>query len=138
MAGILDINTAIASCIPRVDSWDYYINQEPETGKLPPWVIATITSSGRAYGEALTLISGTITITLRVAAHSIDAVNVLCDDHLIPGMQGITPHADGVALGSFIINSDSGTYRAGLTASDTALRYAVRVLTFTITWSIHA
>lgn len=138
MATIIDVTQAVASIIPRVPSWDYYVNQEPDAGKLPPWVIVTITGAGVASGEALAQWAGTLQVEIRVAAHNVDAVNVLCDDHIIPAMQGAAPpQVQGAAFGSCTLASDSGTYRAGLTASDTATRYAVRVTTFTLSWSRH-
>lgn len=137
MATIIDVTQAVASIIPRVPSWVYYVNQEPEAGRLPPWVIVTITGAGVEIGEALTQWAGTLRVEIRIAAHNVNAVNVLCDDHIIPVMQGTPPQVQGVAFGSCTLTADSGTYRAGLTASDTATRYAVRVITFTTTWSRH-
>ena len=67
---------------------------------------------------------------------SADAVNVICDDRIIPAMKYRVPaKTSGFTVGQLILDADSGAYAAGLTADDTSRRYQVRVLRFRFTWT---
>ena len=65
-----------------------------------------------------------------------DAVNVICDDRIIPAMKYRVPaKTSGFTVGQLVLDADSGAYAAGLTADDTSRRYQVRVLRFRFTWT---
>ena len=128
MARIFDLTEALKGLIPVVDGWPLHMQVEPLAGELPPWVIVTITNNGIQRNER---------IELRCVSDNTDAVNIWCDDHAIPALQGVIPQCDGFACSCLTLTEDSGTYAAGLTETDTAYRYRVRVLRFDFTWSRH-
>ena len=112
MARIFDLTEALKDLIPVVDGWPLHMQVEPLAGELPPWVMVTITNDGIIRNE----IGGAIAI---------------------PALQGVIPKCDGFACSCLTLAEDSGAYAAGLTETDTAYRYRVRVLRFDFTWSRH-
>ena len=75
-------------------------------------------------------------LEIRVVDLTADAVNVICDDRIIPAMKYRVPaKTSGFTVGQLILDADSGAYAAGLTADDTSRRYQVRVLRFRFTWT---
>ena len=137
MARIFDLTEALKDLIPVVDGWQLHMQVEPLAGELPPWVIVTITNNGITRNEVGGAIAGDGRIELRCVSDSTDSVNIWCDDHAIPALQGVIPKCDGFACSCLTLTEDSGTYAAGLTETDTAYRYRVRVLRFDFTWSRH-
>ena len=137
MARIFDLTEALKELIPVVDGWPLHMQVEPLAGELPPWVIVTITNDGIIRNEIGGAIAGDGRIELRCVSDNTDAVNVWCDDHAIPALQGVIPKCDGFACSCLTLADDSGAYAAGLTETDTAYRYRVRVLRFDFTWSRH-
>ena len=137
MARIFDLTEALKALIPVVDGWPLHMQVEPLAGELPPWVIVTITNKGIIRNEIGGAIAGDGRIELRCVSDNTDAVNIWCDDHAIPALQGVIPKCDGFACSCLTLAEDSGAYAAGLTETDTAYRYRVRVLRFDFAWSRH-
>nr|DAJ99523.1 MAG TPA: hypothetical protein [Caudoviricetes sp.] len=137
MARIFDLTEALKELIPVVDGWPLHMQVEPLAGELPPWVIVTITNNGIQRNEMGGAIAGDGRIELRCVSDNTDSVNVWCDDYAIPALQGIVPECGGFTCSCLTLTEDSGTYAAGLTETDTAYRYRVRVLRFDFTWSRH-
>ncbi len=184
MARIFDLTEALKDLIPVADGWPLHMQVEPLAGELPPWVIVTIANDGIIRNEiggaiagdgrielrcvsdntdsvniwcddhAIPALQGVIPkcdgfacscltiagdgrIELRCVSDNTDSVNIWCDDHAIPALQGVIPKCDGFACSCLTLAEDSGTYAAGLTETDTAYRYRVRVLRFDFTWSRH-
>ena len=137
MARIFDRTEALKGLIPVVDGWPLHMQVEPLAGELPPWVIVTITNNGIIRNEIGGAMAGDGRIELRCVSDNTDAVNIWCDDHAIPALQGVIPRCDGFACSCLTLAEDSGAYAAGLTETDTAYRYRVRVLRFDFTWSRH-
>lgn len=137
MARIFDLTEALKDLIPIVDGWPLHMQVEPLAGELPPWVIVTITNSGIIRNEVGGAIAGDGRVELRCVSDNTDAVNIWCDDKAIPALQGVIPKCDGFACSCLTLAEDSGAYAAGLTETDTAYRYRVRVLRFDFTWSRH-
>lgn len=137
MARIFDLTEALKDLIPVVDGWPLHTQVEPLSGELPPWVIVTITNNGIQRNEVGGAIAGDGRIELRCVSDNTDSVNIWCDDHAIPALQGVIPKCDGFACSCLTLAEDSGAYAAGLTETDTAYRYRVRVLRFDFTWSRH-
>ena len=137
MARIFDLTEALRGLIPVVDGWPLHMQVEPLAGELPPWVIVTITNNGIIRNEIGGAMAGDGRIELRCVSDNTDAVNIWCDDHAIPALQGVIPKCDGFACSCLTLAEDSGAYAAGLTETDTAYRYRVRVLRFDFAWSRH-
>ena len=137
MARIFDLTEALKGLIPVVDGWPLHMQVEPLAGELPPWVIVTITNDGIIRNEIGGAMAGDGRIELRCVSDNTDAVNIWCDDHAIPALQGVIPKCDGFACSCLTLAEDSGAYAAGLTETDTAYRYRVRVLRFDFAWSRH-
>ena len=137
MARIFDLTEALKGLIPVVAGWPLHMQVEPLAGELPPWVIVTITNDGIIRNEIGGAMAGDGRIELRCVSDNTDAVNIWCDDHAIPALQGVIPKCDGFACSCLTLAEDSGAYAAGLTETDTAYRYRVRVLRFDFTWSRH-
>ena len=137
MARIFDLTEALKGLIPVVDGWPLHMQVEPLAGELPPWVIVTITNNGIIRNEIGGAMAGDGRIELRCVSDNTDAVNIWCDDHAIPALQGVIPKCDGFACSCLTLAEDSGAYAAGLTETDTAYRYRVRVLRFDFAWSRH-
>ena len=137
MARIFDLTEALRGLIPVVDGWPLHMQVEPLAGELPPWVIVTITNDGIIRNEIGGAMAGDGRIELRCVSDNTDAVNIWCDDHAIPALQGVIPKCDGFACSCLTLAEDSGAYAAGLTETDTAYRYRVRVLRFDFAWSRH-
>ena len=124
---VMDMTSAVLGMIPGLDQ-PVYLNQEPDESEMPPWVIATCTTDGHRSTEA-----ARYTAVVDLTA---DAVNVICDDRIIPAMKYRVPaKTSGFTVGQLILDADSGAYAAGLTADDTSRRYQVRVLRFRFTWT---
>lgn len=137
LARIFDLTEALKDIIPVVDGWPLHMQEEPQAGDLPPWVIVTITNSGVQRGEAGNPIAGQGHVELRCVSDNTDAVNIWCDDKAIPALQGVLPECQGFACSCLSLAEDSGAYAAGLTETDTSYRYRVRVLRFDFLWSRH-
>ena len=137
MARIFDLTEALKGLIPVVAGWPLHMQVEPLAGELPPWVIVTITNDGIIRNEIGGAMAGDGRIELRCVSDNTDAVNIWCDDHAIPALQGVIPQCDGFACSCLTLAEDSGAYAAGLTETDTAYRYRVRVLRFDFAWSRH-
>ena len=137
MARIFDLTEALKGLIPVVAGWPLHMQVEPLAGELPPWVIVTITNDGIIRNEIGGAMAGDGRIELRCVSDNTDSVNIWCDDHAIPALQGVIPKCDGFACSCLTLTEDSGAYAAGLTETDTAYRYRVRVLRFDFTWSRH-
>ena len=137
MARIFDLTEALKGLIPVVAGWPLHMQVEPLAGELPPWVIVTITNDGIIRNEIGGAMAGDGRIELRCVSDNTDSVNIWCDDHAIPALQGVIPKCDGFACSCLTLAEDSGAYAAGLTETDTAYRYRVRVLRFDFTWSRH-
>ena len=137
MARIFDLTEALKGLIPVVAGWPLHMQVEPLAGELPPWVIVTITNDGIIRNEIGGAMAGDGRIELRCVSDNTDSVNIWCDDHAIPALQGVIPKCDGFACSCLTLAEDSGAYAAGLTETDTAYRYRVRVLRFDFIWSRH-
>ena len=137
MARIFDLTEALKGLIPVVAGWPLHMQVEPLAGELPPWVIVTITNDGIIRNEIGGALAGDGRIELRCVSDNTDSVNIWCDDHAIPALQGVIPKCDGFACSCLTLAEDSGAYAAGLTETDTAYRYRVRVLRFDFAWSRH-
>ena len=97
MARIFDLTEALKELIPVVDGWPLHMQVEPLAGELPPWVIVTITNNGIIRNEIGGAIAGDGRIELRCVSDNTDSVNIWCDDHAIPALQGVIPKCDGFA-----------------------------------------
>ena len=137
MSRIFDLTESVKDLIPVVDGWPLHMQVEPLAGELPPWVIVTITNNGIIRNEIGGAIAGDGRIELRCVSDNTDSVNIWCDDHAIPALQGVIPKCQGFTCSCLTLAEDSGTYAAGLTETDTASRYRVRVLRLDFTWSRH-
>ena len=137
MARIFDLTEALKGLIPVVAGWPLHMQVEPLAGELPPWVIVTITNDGIIRNEIGGAMAGDGRIELRCVSDNTDSVNIWCDDHAIPALQGVIPKCDGFACSCLTLTEDSGAYAAGLTETDTSYRYRVRVLRFDFAWSRH-
>ena len=113
---VMDMTSAVLGMIPGLDQ-PVYLNQEPST-------------------EAARYTAHVGRLEIRVVDLTADAVNVICDDRIIPAMKYRVPaKTSGFTVGQLILDADSGAYAAGLTADDTSRRYQVRVLRFRFTWT---
>lgn len=132
---VMDMTSAVLGMIPGLDQ-PVYLNQEPDESEMPPWVIATCTTDGHRSTEAARYTAHVGRLEIRVVDLTADAVNVICDDRIIPAMKYRVPaKTSGFTVGQLILDADSGAYAAGLTADDTSRRYQVRVLRFRFTWT---
>ncbi|WP_241216964.1 transcriptional regulator [Bifidobacterium goeldii] len=132
----MDVTGAVLALLPDGLPGSVWKNSEPGEADMPPWVIATCTTIDHARSEAMRFTAHSGRLEVRVASHTDDAVNVICDDKLIPVLDCHAPDpVPGYSMSPLILYEDSGSYPAGLTADDTSRRYRVRVLRFRFTWN---
>lgn len=112
-----------------------WLNSEPGEAEMPPWIIATCTTDTHQTTEAGRYANHTLLVEIRVVHLTVDAVNIICDDKIIPTLQYRHPLASGYSTGMLTLIEDSGTYAAGLTADDTARRFQVRVLRYRLPYT---
>ena len=132
---VMDMTSAVLGMIPDstnpCTSTRSRTNPRCRRGSSPP---APRTATGRPRRHGTRPTSGRLEI--RVVDLTADAVNVICDDRIIPAMKYRVPaKTSGFTVGQLILDADSGAYAAGLTADDTSRRYQVRVLRFRFTWT---
>lgn len=133
---VMDVTGAVLDMLPDLPGVRTYLQAEPLESEMPPWVIAQVTTSGHVTGEAMRFTAHSGALEVRAVATTADAVNVWCDDLLIPALANRTPRRpDGFTVGQLTLWEDSGAYAAGLTADDTSRRFMVRVLRFRFTWT---
>lgn len=135
MAYVYDLTKQVTGLVPQVSGWPLYVQVEPLADALPPWVIVTATNRGVYRGEAGFVLAGMFRMELRCVSDNTDAVNVWCDDHAIPALQGVVPSCEGFQCSCLSLSEDSGAYASGLVDGDTSYRYRIRVLRFDMTWS---
>lgn len=112
---VMDMTSAVLGMIPGLDQ-PVYLNQEPDESEMPPWVIATCTTDGHRSTEAARYTAHVGRLEIRVVDLTADAVNVICDDRIIPAMKYRVPaKTSGFTVGQLILDADSGAYAAGLT-----------------------
>lgn len=126
---------AVLSLLPDVPV-PVYLNVEPPSSAMPPWVIASCTTTGHEVTEAMRFTAHAGRLETRVVGLSVGSVDAWSDGLLIPALHcRVPPSPEGFTVGQLTLTDDSGAYMAGLTAVDTARRYVVRVLRFRFTWS---
>lgn len=136
MSSIMNLTSGVLAMVPKPpDGWTVYRQRAPKPTETPPWVIETVTTDAHGVAETLRIHGGVAKLDVRIVSTSVDAVNVLADDVMIPAITGRIAHPDGFDVGAMVLQTDSGSYPAGLTADDTALLYQCRLLTFRFNWS---
>jgi hypothetical protein len=115
--------------------WTVYRQTAPKPTEEPPWVIETVTTDRHQYAETMRMNSSIGKLDIRIVSTTADAVNVLADNLMLPALTGKRFIANGFDTGCLTLDTDSGTYHAGLTAEDTALLYQCRLLRFRFGWS---
>lgn len=87
---VMDMTSAVLGMIPGLDQ-PVYLNQEPDESEMPPWVIAACTTDGHRSTEAARYTAHVGRLEIRVVDLTADAVNVICDDRIIPAMKYRVP-----------------------------------------------
>ena len=124
---VMDMTSAVLGMIPGLDQ-PVYLNQEPDESEMPPWVIATCTTDGHRSTEAARYTAHVGRLEIRVVDLTADAVNVICDDRIIPAMKYRVPaKTSGFTVGQLILDAHSGAYAAGLTADECLANVVERV-----------
>ena len=132
---VMDVTGAVLGLLPDMPA-PVWRNLEPGEADQPPWIIASCTTGGHTRGEGGGMSAHEGTLEVRAVTTTVDGVNVWCDDMLIPALDMHRPsQPDGHQVGPLVLVDDSGAYCAGLTADDTARRWAVRVLRFRFHWN---
>lgn len=136
MTSIMALTDGILDLIPKPDQrWRVYRQTAPKPADKPPWIIETVTTNGHIVGETQRLQCGRGALSVRIVSTTVDSVNVIADDLMIPTLTGISAHVEGYSTGALTLSADSGAYAAGLTAEETSLLYQCRLLTFVFLWS---
>ncbi|PJM80009.1 hypothetical protein [Bifidobacterium scaligerum] len=132
MSTINDLAKALRESIPGQPSFARYDGIEPPANAKPPWIITSVTGRGLEESEPHRLTAMQSKLTARIVGLTEDQVNFAAHVMLMGIM---TAECDGFVIGAPVFYSDSGAYAAGMTSSDTARRYPVRVIEWHVTWS---
>lgn len=137
MTPITVLTDAVCDMVPDVlgMTGGIWRNMEPPDGCEPPWMIVTATTGEHTPVDTGAFTAHAGTLEIRLVNRTRDAVNVECDDLIIPTLSGEHPTPPGFLVGALTLLEDSGAYAAGLTAQDTARRWIVRVLRYRFAWS---
>lgn len=130
-ASILALTNAIAEMVPQLGECSSYRDEADSKATLP-WIVTTVSLQGRETSESLSAQAGHGFIETRIAAHSVDQVNLFAD---LTDVTGLTPHAEGFSVGALVPYADSGVYLAPLTDDLTSKRVPIRVMRWRFTWS---
>lgn len=136
MSSIMELTAAVMDCVPADRlSKKIYRQTEPDANASPPWIIITCTTRDHNQTETGSLSNHIGRLEIRTVAETSDSTDIDCDDKIIPALQNARPFADGFEISPLILDQDSGSYLAGITASETARRWSVRVLRFRFSWT---
>lgn len=130
-ASILALTNAIAAMVPQLGECSSYRDEADSKATLP-WIVTTVSLQGRETSESLSAHAGHGFLETRIAAHTVDQVNLFAD---LTDVTGFMPHAEGFSVGALVPYADSGVYLAPLTDDLTSKRVPLRVVRWRFTWS---
>jgi len=128
---ILNLHEAIRSLVPA--GITHHRGQAPATAAAP-WIVTGFNAPDITTSEAAQGISKTGTLTVTVSTETEDATNFWTektDDALL----GVAPVLAGWSVGALTPGDRVGPYPAGMTATDTNLRFQVARLGYRFTYS---
>lgn len=131
MSSILGLRAAIGALLPAgIQMYD----GQADAGCAPPWLVLGVSVPQVETSEAAAGMGRTATVTVTVAAAT-SAQALFWADSVDQALVGARPAADGWVAGAITPGERTGPYPAGLTATDTDLRYQVARLGYQITYS---
>ena len=128
---VLALHAAIRALMPT--GITLYVGQAPATA-VAPWIVTGFDAPDITTSEAAQGISKTGTLIATIATETEDATNFWtekADDALF----GVAPVLAGWSVGALIPGDRTGPYPAGMTATDTNLRYQETRLGYRFTYS---
>lgn len=105
---------------------------EAPGGAVAPWLVTNLESPRHIEAEAVTLSTGVYTWRVTITGSTSAQVLGFLGD-VIEAWQGARVDVAGLAVGSLRGPDVTGPYLAGLTATDTDLRYQVAQVRFSLT-----
>lgn len=131
MSTILDLHNVVRALRPS--GIDHYAGQAPGE-PAAPWLVTSFERQETALSEASLPHSFTDALTVTIAALTEDQANLWLD-RAATAFTGLQVIVDGWLIGALQAPHVRGPYPAGLTATDTNLRYQVIRATFRFTVS---
>lgn len=128
---ILAVHAAIRALVPA--GVTHHEGQAPTTA-VAPWIVTGFNAPDPTTSEAAQGIAKTGTLTVTITTEAEDATNYWIeqvDDAFVGAVVALT----GWQVGALTPGTRSGPYPAGLTSTDTNLRYQVARLGFRFTYS---
>lgn len=125
MTTILDVHAAWRELIPSSEgvlSWSLYQGQAPDDA-VAPWVVSGFRAPEPIVDESGSVSSYTGSVYLTIAALTEDQATFI--DSVMCTLLGQSVTVVGYTVGCLTKGTSSGPYPAGLTASDTDLRFQV-------------
>ena len=128
---ILNLHAVIRALVPT--GITPHVGQAPATA-VAPWIVTGFDAPDITVSEAAQGISRTGTLTVTVTTETEDSTNFWaekCDDAFV----GVAPVLAGWSVGALTPGDRTGPYPAGMTATDTNLRFQVARLGYRFTYS---
>jgi hypothetical protein len=131
------LHDAIRALAPTIAGVPVYVAEVPLVDGLPPaapWLVLSVETPDSARSLAATHLAGTGRLRVTVCSATEDNAHYLIDA-VTHAWRGARVHVDGWNVGALTQTQQSGPYKAGLTATDTDLKYQVAQLWFSFTCS---
>ncbi len=128
---ILDLHNAIRALCPN--GITHHFGQAPATA-APPWIVTSFNAPEITTSEAVQQLAKTGTLAVTIATLTEDSTNFWADA-VDTAFAGARVQLDGWTVGALVPDSRRGPYPAGLTATDTDLRFQVARIGFRFTYS---
>lgn len=125
MVTVTQAKRRILALMPPLDGWPVY--EDMALADAPPWVVVSVTQTGRDVNEAVNVTGRLFTLTVRVVGGSVDGVDHVCD-LLQDAFDGRRPES----MSALVPWSDSGTYPSELTDPQTGRPHPMRVLAWRV------
>jgi hypothetical protein len=127
------LHDAIRALGPSSSVAPTYDGEAPGTAAAP-WFVTNIETPDSIRSEAATHTAGTGRLRVTVTARTHNEAHYLLDA-VYAAWRGKRVTVDGWNVGTLVQTEQSGPYKAGLTATDTDLRYYVAQVWFSFTCS---
>lgn len=131
---ILALHTAVRALVPTGIA--HHLGQAPATA-VAPWIVSGFNAPDITTSEAAQGIAKTGTITFTISTETEDATN-FWTEKVDDAALGATVALAGWQIGALVPGDRTGPYPAGLTATDTNLRFQVARLSYRFTYSRNA
>ena len=129
----VDLYQALYDLAPPLDVVQHFVG-EADADAVAPWLVLNVETADSIHNFAGGHLGGTLRLRVTCVADEVYRCHWLVDqaDRAFRGARVVVP---GWATGILSRTQQSGPYKAGLTATDTNLRYQVAQLWYSLTAS---